>query len=155
MRSLLASVSFCVLLAALPASAGPKPVEAAAKRMPMACPGLTTAALGLANVTIVSANEAAVQNGLPAACIVEGAANERTGVDGRSLMPSISKCVCRCNGTAASCIRSMAAMTARLSRPLAILRASTPMAASPRWRAATRRPRRSARPFRWTSFALA
>jgi hypothetical protein len=83
MRSLgfLASVSFCAL-SALPAF-GASPDEAAANAKPIACAALTTEALGLANVTIVSANEAPAENGLPASCVVKGAANRRTGIDGK------------------------------------------------------------------------
>jgi hypothetical protein len=45
---------------------------------------LTTAAVGLANVTITSATEAPADKGLPAACVVTGAANRRVGVDGKA-----------------------------------------------------------------------
>lgn len=79
---LLASVSFCA--AALPAFAGPSPDEVAARAKPIACADLTTEKLGLANVTIASASEAPAANGLPASCIVKGAANRRTGIDGKA-----------------------------------------------------------------------
>src|SRR5579872_2542358 len=84
MRSLvlLASVSFCALRA-LPAFAGPSPDQVAARAKPIACAELTTDGLGLANVTIDSASEAPAANGLPAACIVKGAADRRTGIDGK------------------------------------------------------------------------
>jgi hypothetical protein len=45
---------------------------AAANAKPMACEQLTTLALGLPNVRIISAQAAPSENGLPAACIVRG-----------------------------------------------------------------------------------
>jgi feruloyl esterase len=65
-------------------AAGPSAEEAAAAAKPIACDLLTTAALGLANVTIVSAQAAPADKGLPAACVIKGAANQRIGADGKS-----------------------------------------------------------------------
>jgi pimeloyl-ACP methyl ester carboxylesterase len=64
-------------------AAGPSAEDVAAKAKPIACEGLTTAALGLANVEISSAQAAPADKGLPAACVIEGLANTRVGVDGR------------------------------------------------------------------------
>jgi hypothetical protein len=57
--------------------------EIAAKAKPIACETLTTEGLGLAGVSIISAQSAPADKGLPAACVVTGEANPRTGVDGR------------------------------------------------------------------------
>jgi feruloyl esterase len=73
-----------VALCALPAYAGQSPEDAAAQAKPMACGELTSAALGLANVTIASTVEAPADKDLPAACVVKGAANPRIGADGKS-----------------------------------------------------------------------
>jgi pimeloyl-ACP methyl ester carboxylesterase len=64
-------------------AAGPSPDEVAASARPMACEQLTSAALGLANVTI-SAREAPADKALPAACVVKGVANQRIGADDKS-----------------------------------------------------------------------
>ena len=64
-------------------AAGPSPEDVAAKAKPIACESLTTAALGLANVEITSAKTAPADKGLPAACVIEGLANPRVGIDGR------------------------------------------------------------------------
>ncbi|HEV3044970.1 MAG TPA: tannase/feruloyl esterase family alpha/beta hydrolase [Roseiarcus sp.] len=82
--SLLTSVAISAL-AALPAcAAGPSPEDVAAKAKPIVCDQLTTETLGLAHVTIASAAEAPADKGLPAACIIKGAANQRVGVDGKA-----------------------------------------------------------------------
>jgi pimeloyl-ACP methyl ester carboxylesterase len=82
--SLLASVAISAF-AALPASAaGPSPEDVAAKAKPIACDQLATETLGLAHVMIASAAAAPADKGLPAACIVKGAANQRVGVDGKA-----------------------------------------------------------------------
>ena len=62
-------------------AATPEDIAAAAK--PSACADVTTAWVGLPNVRILSAKAALAAAGEPAACIITGAANERTGVDGR------------------------------------------------------------------------
>jgi feruloyl esterase len=74
------------LLACPPAWAAgaANPDEAAARAKPIACDQLTTASLGLPRVTIASANEAPADKGLPTACVVKGAADQRIGVDGKS-----------------------------------------------------------------------
>jgi feruloyl esterase len=71
------------LTAMIGAAAAQSADEAAARAKPIACDQLTTAALGLGNVRILSAEAAPADKGLPAACVLRGAANERVGVDGR------------------------------------------------------------------------
>jgi feruloyl esterase len=73
------------LLAFGSAAAGPapSPEQAAAAAKPTACSQMTNAALGLSGVRIVSAEAQPAGDGLPAACVVTGAAHERMGVDGR------------------------------------------------------------------------
>ena len=81
--SWLAAVAITAFAGA-PASAGaPTANEVAAGAKPIACDQLTTDALGLPNVTISSAQAAPADKGLPAACVVKGAANSRIGADGR------------------------------------------------------------------------
>ena len=71
-------------LAASPALAGVRSAEeVAAKAKPIACDQLTTQALGLPHVTILSAEAAPADKGLPAACVIKGAANPRIGADDR------------------------------------------------------------------------
>ncbi len=50
---------------------------------PLACEELLKAPLGVKNVTITSADAASAKDGLPAACVVRGKADERTGADGK------------------------------------------------------------------------
>jgi pimeloyl-ACP methyl ester carboxylesterase len=65
------------------AAAAPSPDQAAATAKPISCDQLTTEALGVADVKIVSASAAPADKGLPAACVVRGLADQRIGVDGR------------------------------------------------------------------------
>jgi hypothetical protein len=78
------ATALTALALASPAQASTTPEQAAAAAQPLPCDQLTSAALGLRNVRIVSANEVPASEGLPAACVLEGAANERVGVDGKS-----------------------------------------------------------------------
>jgi feruloyl esterase len=66
------------------AYAGQTPEDAAAAAKPVACGEISTASLGLAHVRVVAAKAAPAGEGLPAACVVTGAANDRVGVDGKS-----------------------------------------------------------------------
>ncbi len=59
------------------------PAQAAAKAKPMACEQFTTAILGQSDVTIKSAKDATGKGDVPA-CIVKGAADARTGADGKA-----------------------------------------------------------------------
>jgi hypothetical protein len=133
--SLLTSVAISAL-AALPAcAAGPSPEDVAAKAKPIVCDQLTTETLGLAHVTIASAAEAPADKGLPAACIIKGAANQRVGVDGKAYALGFEmRLPLAWNGRFLH--RSMAAMTAPCCRRSATRMTSTLTAANPRWRAA-------------------
>jgi Tannase and feruloyl esterase len=78
-----AAVALCAIVPVAGRAAAENPEEIAAKAKPIACETLTTAELGMAGVSIVSAQSAPADKDLPAACVVTGAANPRTGVDGR------------------------------------------------------------------------
>ncbi len=49
----------------------------------LACAELTTAKLGIANLAVASAVEVAASGALPAHCKLNGALNQRTGIDGK------------------------------------------------------------------------
>ncbi len=70
-------------MTATPAAAQ-TPAEAAANAKPRACAQMTTQELGLPDVAITSAIAAPAGKGLPAACVIRGAANARSGADGRT-----------------------------------------------------------------------
>ena len=78
-----AGVALCACALTTGPTGAQNPPEIAGKAKPIACETLTTEALGLANVSIVSAQSAPADKDLPAACVVRGEANPRTGVDGR------------------------------------------------------------------------
>jgi pimeloyl-ACP methyl ester carboxylesterase len=78
-----AAVALCAIVPVAGRAAAENPEEIAAKAKPIACETLTTAELGMAGVSIVSAQSAPADKDLPPACVVTGAANPRTGVDGR------------------------------------------------------------------------
>ena len=81
--SLFAGVAVGAVIAFSAWADAASPDEAAAKAKPIACADLTTQALGLANVTILSATATPADKDLPESCVVKGAANERIGVDGK------------------------------------------------------------------------
>src|SRR5476649_1429322 len=79
----LVGATMVALTSVCSAAAGQNADEAAALAKPISCDQLTTEALGLSDVKIVSASATPADKGLPAACVVRGLADERTGVDGR------------------------------------------------------------------------
>ncbi len=80
---LLAGAALGALMALCASANATSPEEAAARATPVACDALTSEALGLPNVKVLSAAAAPADKGLPAACVIEGAANARVGVDGK------------------------------------------------------------------------
>jgi Tannase and feruloyl esterase len=76
-------IALCALVPVVSSAAPQNAQEIAARAKPIACETLTTEALGLADVSIVSARSAPADEGLPAACVVTAEANSRVGVDGR------------------------------------------------------------------------
>jgi pimeloyl-ACP methyl ester carboxylesterase len=83
-KPLLSGLLASAFLAAPACAVAQTPEDVGAKAKPIACDQLTTEALGLANATIISAMEVAADKGLPTACVITGAANQRTGADGKS-----------------------------------------------------------------------
>ena len=82
MRATLLSAAALALWANSSALAASTPDEAAKAAKPIGCAELPTFALK--NVAILSAVEAPPGEGLPAACVVKGEADRRTGADGKA-----------------------------------------------------------------------
>ena len=80
MRNLIGAALLAVVAGSSAEAATPEDV--AAKAAPKSCADVTTAFVGTPNVRIVSAKATAATGDEPAACVVIGAANERTGADG-------------------------------------------------------------------------
>ena len=80
MRNLIGAALLAVVAGSSAGAATPEDV--AAKAAPKSCADVTTAFVGMPNVRIVSAKATAATGDEPAACVVIGAANERTGADG-------------------------------------------------------------------------
>jgi len=77
------TLAACAALSPLAAHAA-TPDEAAAQAKPIACEQFGKAALGIDGLQIASATAAPADKGLPAACVVEGVVDPRTGADGKS-----------------------------------------------------------------------
>ena len=73
-----------VLACALTRAEAASPADAAAAAKPKPCSDMTTGLVHLDRVRIVSAVATPASNGQPAACVLVGAANERTGADGKT-----------------------------------------------------------------------
>ncbi len=77
------SLAACAALWPLAAQAA-NPVETAAKAKPIACESLVAGDLGISGLKIDSAAATSADKGLPAACVIEGTVDPRTGDDGKA-----------------------------------------------------------------------